>query len=104
MEDGLIRDGTILIKFWLHIDKDEQLRRFEERQNTPDKNWKITEEDWRNREKWDQYEMAVNAMIRRTTTTRAPWTIIPANNKYYARIAVLETVRSALQKKIKEMK
>ena len=104
MEDGLIRDGTILIKFWLHIDKDEQLRRFEERQNTPEKNWKITEEDWRNREKWDQYEMAVNAMIRRTTTTRAPWTIIPANNKYYARIAVLETVRSALQKKIKEIK
>lgn len=104
MEDELTREGTILIKFWLHIDKDEQLRRFEERQNTPEKNWKITEEDWRNREKWDQYERAVNAMIRRTTTIQAPWTIIPANNKYYARIAVLETVRSAMQKRLKEMK
>jgi len=104
MEDELTREGTILIKFWLHIDKDEQLRRFEERQNTPEKNWKITEEDWRNREKWDQYESAVNAMIRRTTTMQAPWTIIPANNKYYARIAVLETVRSAMQKRLKEIK
>ncbi len=101
MEDELIREGNVLIKFWLHIDKDEQLKRFEERQNNPAKNWKITDEDWRNREKWDQYEMAVNAMIRRTTTTQAPWTIIPANSKYYARVAVLDTVRSVLQKRLK---
>ena len=104
MEDELIRDGTVLIKFWLHIDKDEQLRRFNDRQSNLEKNWKITDEDWRNREKWDQYESAVSAMIRRTTTSRAPWTVIPANSKYYGRIAVLETVESALQKKIKEIK
>ncbi|MDX8549966.1 polyphosphate:AMP phosphotransferase [Methanospirillum sp. J.3.6.1-F.2.7.3] len=104
MEDELIRDGTVLIKFWLHIDKDEQLRRFNDRQSNIEKNWKITDEDWRNREKWDQYESAVSAMIRRTTTSRAPWTVIPANSKYYGRIAVLETVESALQKKIKEIK
>jgi polyphosphate kinase 2 (PPK2 family) len=104
MEDELTREGTILIKFWLHISKDEQLRRFHDRQNNPEKNWKITEEDWRNREKWDQYENAVNAMIRRTTTAQAPWTVIPANSKYYARIAVLETVRNALQKRLKEIR
>jgi len=104
MEDGLTREGTVLIKFWLHIDKDEQLRRFTDRQNDPEKSWKITDEDWRNREKWDQYDAAVNTMIKRTTTSRAPWTVIPANNKYYARVAVLKTVEVALQKRLKENK
>jgi len=100
MEDELIQNGTILVKFWLHIDKDEQLKRFNDRQKDPGKNWKITEEDWRNREKWDDYNIAVNDMVRKTTTTKAPWTIIPANNKYYARVAVLDTVADALIKRV----
>ena len=104
MEEELTSEGTVLIKFWLHIDKDEQLNRFNERQDDPKKNWKITPEDWRNRDKWDLYDAAVNAMIRRTTTIDAPWTVVPANNKYYARIMVLETVISALTKRLKEMK
>lgn len=104
MEEELIHDGAILIKFWLHIDKEEQLIRFNDRENDPEKNWKITPDDWRNREKWNEYNAAVNAMIHRTTTTEAPWNVIPANNKYYARIAVLETVESAFKKKLKEIK
>jgi polyphosphate:AMP phosphotransferase len=100
MEDELIQNGTILVKFWLHIDRDEQLKRFNDRQMDPDKNWKITEEDWRNREKWDDYNIAVNDMVRKTTTTKAPWTIIPANNKYYARVAVLNTIADALIKRV----
>lgn len=102
MEDELVRAGTVLIKFWLHIDKDEQLNRFNERQNDPKKNWKITDEDWRNREKWDEYEILVNTMIRRTTTPESPWTIIPSNNKYYARISVLETVAKTLEKRLSQ--
>lgn len=102
MEEELTREGTVLIKFWLHIDKDEQLRRFTDRMNDPAKNWKITEDDWRNREKWDLYDVAVNTMIQRTTTPKAPWTVIPANNKYFARIAVLETVAACLEKRLKE--
>ncbi|NLV25788.1 MAG: polyphosphate:AMP phosphotransferase [Methanomicrobiales archaeon] len=103
MEEELTSNGTVLVKFWLHIDKDEQLRRFNDRENTPEKNWKITPDDWRNREKWDLYEAAVNTMVRRTTTIDAPWTVVPANNKYYARITVLETVVSAMKKKLKEL-
>ncbi len=102
MEEQMVREGVVIFKFWLHIDADEQLRRFEERQNNPNKRWKITEEDWRNREKWDEYEGAVNAMIRRTSTPEAPWTIIPANSKYYARIAVLRTILEALEKRVQE--
>ena len=100
MEDELTQDGTILLKFWLHIDKDEQLKRFKERQQDPAKNWKITEEDWRNREKWDVYKVAVNDMIRKTTTAKAPWIIVPANNKYYARIMILEKITEVLTKKL----
>lgn len=93
--------GTILCKFWLQIDKDEQYKRFMERENDPDKKWKITDEDWRNREKWDTYEAAVNEMLIRTSTDYAPWTVVEGNSKYYARIKVLKTVINAIEKAIK---
>ena len=84
--------GGVVAKFWLTITKDEQLRRFRERQKTPFKNFKITTEDWRNRKKWDGYQRAVCDMIERTSNEAAPWFIIPANDKYYARIEVLRTL------------
>lgn len=92
--------GAILIKFWLHIDSDEQLRRFTERQNTPEKQWKITDEDWRNREKWDQYEICVNDMIRLTSTEYAPWTIIESQDKKFGRIKAIQTLNDAIQSRI----
>ncbi len=104
MEEHLAEEGAVVIKFWMHIDKDEQERRFKERQANPEKQWKITDEDWRNREKWEQYEIAVNEMILKTSTTYAPWIIVEGNNKYYARIRVLETVVEALEKALEEKK
>ena len=92
-----VNAGAIVLKFWLQIDKDEQERRFNERMNTPEKRWKITDEDWRNRAKWDAYEKAVDEMLIRTSTTYAPWTIVEADSKYYARIKVLKTVVEALE-------
>lgn len=100
MEQHLANFGAVVIKFWLHIDKDEQARRFQARTEDPAKQWKITDEDWRNREKWDAYEEAVNEMLLRTSTTYAPWVIVEANSKYYARIKVLETVVEALEKRL----
>ena len=91
-EEQLTRKHFLVIKFWLHISKDEQLKRFEERQKTPFKRFKISDEDWRNREKWDQYEAAVCDMIDRTSMETSPWTVIEANDKKYARIRVLETL------------
>lgn len=102
MERHIANSGAIVLKFWMHIDKDEQKRRFLERQNTPSKQWKITDEDWRNREKWEQYEEAVNEMLLRTSTTYAPWIIVEGNNKYYARIKVLESVIHAIEERIKD--
>ena len=93
--------GAVIIKFWVQIDKDTQLERFNERQNTPEKQWKITEEDWRNREKWDLYEGAVNEMLQKTNTTYAPWHILESNDKKYARIKALEIVIDAIQKALK---
>ena len=90
--------GAVIIKFWVQIDKDTQLERFNERQNTPEKQWKITEEDWRNREKWDQYETAVNEMITKTSTTYAPWHILESVDKKYARIKALRIVIEELEK------
>ena len=92
--------GAVLVKFWLQIDAQEQLRRFQERQNTPYKQWKITDEDWRNREKRPKYEPAVDEMLRRTSTPHAPWTILESNCKYYARIKALRTVAEALEKAV----
>ena len=92
--------GAVIVKLWLQIDAAEQLRRFQERQNTPYKQWKITEEDWRNREKRPRYEPAVVEMLRRTSTPHAPWTILEANCKFYARIKALRTVAEALEKAV----
>lgn len=91
-EEQLVRHGAILFKFWLHITKDEQLRRFKERQKTSFKRFKITEEDWRNRKKWPDYEAAVCDMVDRTSTDIAPWTIIEAQDKPFARIKLLKTI------------
>ena len=104
MESHMANAGAVVLKFWLHIDKDESERRFKERQANPAKQWKITDEDWRNREKWDQYEEAVNEMLIRTSTTYAPWIVVEGNDKRYARVKVLQTVVDALEKKIKEVK
>ncbi len=90
--------GAVVIKFWIHIDQETQLARFTERQNTPEKQWKITDEDWRNREKWPQYEVAVDEMLQRTSTKNAPWYIIESNDKKYARIKTLKIVIKALEK------
>jgi len=97
-ERQLVDHGIALVKFWIHISKDEQKRRFEERAQTPYKRWKITDEDWRNREKWDQYETAVHEMVERTSTEIAPWVLVEGNDKRYARIKVLKTVCGRLRK------
>ena len=91
-EDQLVRHGIVLCKFWFHISKDEQLSRFKVREQTPYKRWKLTDEDWRNREKWDQYEAAVDDMIEHTSSRLAPWTLVEANDKRYARVKVLKTI------------
>lgn len=98
MEEHLAKSGTIILKFWMHIDKEEQEERFRQRENTPEKTWKITDEDWRNRAKWDEYEKAVDEMIVRTSTHYAPWIIVEANSKLYARIKVLTAVVEQLEK------
>ncbi|MCR5586930.1 MAG: polyphosphate:AMP phosphotransferase [Lachnospiraceae bacterium] len=94
--------NAVVIKFWVQIDKDTQLARFTDRQNNPEKQWKITDEDWRNREKWDEYEVAINEMIEKTSTTFAPWHILESNDKHYARIKALEIVIDAIEKKLAE--
>jgi polyphosphate:AMP phosphotransferase len=91
-EEQLIRNRTLVVKFWLSIDPDEQLRRFKEREEIPFKNFKITEDDWRNREKWPLYEEAVCDMVERTGTQIAPWTLVEANSKRYARVKILKTL------------
>ena len=83
-ERQLVDFGTILFKFWLHISPEEQLRRFESRDGDKRRSWKLTDEDWRNREKWDLYEEAVNEMLLKTSTLAAPWTVVEGNSKAYA--------------------
>lgn len=104
MEQDLVNAGAIVLKFWMQIDKDEQAARFKARQENPEKQWKITEEDWRNREKWEQYEDAVNEMLIRTSTPQAPWIVVEGNCKYYARIKVLESVVGAIEARLKAEK
>jgi polyphosphate kinase 2 (PPK2 family) len=97
-ERGLADEGMVLVKFWLHISSEEQLKRFEKRQKDPLKGWKLTDEDWRNREKRDQYAQAVENMVSRTSIEpHAPWHLIPADSKRYARVAVIETVISEIE-------
>lgn len=103
-ERQLVAFGTIVCKFWLHFSPEEQLRRFEERQNIPYKTWKLTDEDWRNREKWSEYEAAVDEMLLRTSTPSAPWTIVEAEDKRYARIKILRTVVKCLEAELGKVK
>jgi polyphosphate kinase 2 (PPK2 family) len=94
MEETYVENGGGMIKFWLEIDKDEQIKRFKQREKDPLKEWKITDEDWRNREKWDLYETAVDEMLARTNTPAAPWTVVESSDKWYARLKTLQTVIS----------
>ena len=94
--------GAVVLKFWLHLSPEEQLRRFEERERVSYKRYKITAEDWRNRLKWNDYRAAVSEMLEKTTTTYAPWTIVEADNKLWARVKTLETVVQAIEKRLDE--
>lgn len=96
-EAQLVERGIVLMKFWLHITVEEQLRRFQEREQIAYKAWKLTDEDWRNRERWGDYELAVNDMVERTSTRQAPWMLIEANDKRHARIEVLRTLCQRLE-------
>jgi AMP-polyphosphate phosphotransferase len=99
-EEDCAEFGMVIVKFWLHISPQEQLRRFKQREKISYKRWKITDEDWRNRKKWDNYKKAVDEMIYRTSTEDAPWTVVEANSKYYARIKTMKTVIKAIEKKL----
>lgn len=99
-EQTLVDSGLVLVKFWLHISQDEQLERFEARESDPFKEYKITPDDWRNRERWADYEPAIEEMLRRTHTAAAPWTLVSANDKNYARVRVLEAVIEALRSRL----
>jgi len=96
-ETTLAAEGMILVKFWMHVSPEEQLRRFEKRREDPYKSWKLTDEDWRNREKRSEYEAAVNEMLERCDPTWAPWHVIPGDDKHCARFAVVETVCDAVE-------
>lgn len=93
--------GTIVFKFWMHISKQEQLNRFRERERTNYKTWKITDEDWRNRGKWEDYITAAEEMLLKTSTPEAPWTLVEANDKYFSRIKSLRTVAEKLRRELK---
>ncbi|MCL5283270.1 MAG: UDP-galactose-lipid carrier transferase [Armatimonadetes bacterium] len=96
-ERMLVKDGTIVIKFWIHISKEEQHKRFKEREDSPFKKWKITPEDWRNRDKWDQYLVAAEDMFEKTDTAEAPWNIIAGEYKWWARTSALNVILHALK-------
>ena len=101
-EEQMVRNRTVVVKFWLSISPDEQLKRFKEREKIGFKRFKITDEDWRNREKWSEYELAVCDMIDRTSTDIAPWTLVEANDKYYARIKILKTLCERIEKTLEK--
>ena len=101
-ESQLAEHGVVLVKFWLHISQEEQLARFKERESIEYKRYKLTEEDWRNRERWPDYEVAVNEMIERTSTLSAPWTLVEANDKLFARVKVIKAVCDALESALKQ--
>ena len=97
-EQGLCAEGMVLVKLWLHLSDEEQLRRFRRRERKPLKNWKLTDEDWRNRSRRPEYEAAVTAMLERTDHAAGRWTVIPGDSKRYARVAVIETVIEAIER------
>jgi len=96
-EEQLTEHGIVLLKYWIHISEDEQLARFKAREQTPHKRWKLTDEDWRNREKWHEYSLAVHDMVQHTSTRSAPWILVEGNDKRYARVKLLKTLCSALE-------
>jgi polyphosphate:AMP phosphotransferase len=100
-EEQLVEHGTVLVKYWIHITQEEQLQRFQARENTPYKRWKITPEDWRNREKWDAYETAVDDMVASTSTAFAPWTLVEGNDKRFTRLKILRTLCERLEQALK---
>lgn len=99
-ERQLVERGIIVEKFWLQIDQEEQLRRFRDREETPWKKFKITPEDWRNREKWGEYELAVHDMVEKTGTSDAPWNLVPSNDKHYARLFTLRKVCERMERQL----
>jgi len=100
MESHQASFGMVICKFWLHITKEEQYRRFKSRETDPYRSYKLTEEDWRNRAKWSEYFQAVEDMLLHTSTPYAPWTVVEANNKLFARVKVLKTIVDAIEKRI----
>ena len=92
--------GMVICKFWLHITREEQLRRFKGRERDPYRNYKLTEEDWRNRARWPEYFQAVEELLERTSTGAAPWTVVEANDKFYARVKVLKTINRAIAEQL----
>jgi polyphosphate kinase 2 (PPK2 family) len=102
-ERTLTAEGTIMVKFWMHVSPEEQLRRFEDRRDDPLRSWKLTDEDWRNREKRPAYEAAVEEMLERTGRKGARWKVIPANDKPWARVAVVEHVSHTIEKKLAKL-
>jgi polyphosphate kinase 2 (PPK2 family) len=101
-ERQIVRFGTVLVKFWLQVSKEEQLKRFQARADDPLKSWKLTEEDWRNREKWDAYRGAIEEMLVKTSTAIAPWTVVEANDKLFSRIKVLKTACERVEEGLRE--
>ncbi len=99
-EEQILAHGTVLCKFWIHITPEEQLARFKAREEIPYKRWKLTDEDWRNREQWPAYEEAINEMVERTSTRVAPWTLVEGNDKRFARVKVVRTVCDALEARL----
>ena len=101
-EAQLLAHGIVLVKYWVHISKDEQLRRFKQRERLAHKRWKLTDEDWRNRKQWKAYELAVDEMVARTSPRHAPWTLIEGDDKNHARLKVLRTLGDRLAKALNE--
>ncbi len=102
-ERQLADSGVVIVKYFFHIDKDEQLRRFEARKTTPHKRWKLTDEDFRNRDKWDAYEVAIEEMLVRTSTHTAPWTLVEANDKRHARVKCLRHLVEVLEERLADV-
>jgi polyphosphate kinase 2 (PPK2 family) len=98
----LTDDGAVVVKFYLHISKEEQLLRFKRREADPYKHWKINDEDWRNRRKWDEHNAAAEDMFEKTSTVEAPWTVVAANFKWHARVRVLKTVVDVVKDVLKK--
>jgi len=99
-ENILTGAGTIILKFWLHIDKNTQLERFNVRNGDPNKSWKITDEDWRNRNKWEEYTTAIDKMLKKTSTINSQWTVVESNDKRYSRIKILKTVAETFDSEV----